>query len=313
MLDALYTAASGMLAQQIGLDVIANNLANVNTVGYKGQRAAFEDLLYNNIGPRQGGRAGPADGPRRRVISGIQAQFDEGSAQNTGVPTDFMITGGAGFFVVRKPDGTQAYTRAGNFGIDGAGQLVTPAGRPGARPGRPPDHLPAEHEVVRDGRQGQRHGRRPDRPRPRRAARHDAVRQPGGPDPERPEPVPASADSGTPSRVASTGAGGTIIQGFLEMANVKAVDEMVNMITDAARLRVGLEGRAGLGRDARHRQRAAPLMTGIAAISGTTAYSPVGPMPAGVKAPTTAEQQRAVRLVQAVRGRLRPPDRVAAG
>ena len=51
MLDALYTAASGMLAQQIGLDVIANNLANVNTVGYKGQRAAFEDLLYNNIDP----------------------------------------------------------------------------------------------------------------------------------------------------------------------------------------------------------------------------------------------------------------------
>ena len=127
MLDALYTAASGMLAQQIGLDVIANNLANVNTVGYKGQRAAFEDLLYNNIGSNQGASQGQQMG-LGVAISGIQAQFDEGSAQNTGVPTDFMITGGAGFFVVRKPDGTQAYTRAGNFGIDGAGQLVTQQG-----------------------------------------------------------------------------------------------------------------------------------------------------------------------------------------
>ena len=101
MLDALYTAASGMLAQQIGLDVIANNLANVNTVGYKGQRAAFEDLLYNNIGSNQGASQGQQMG-LGVAISGIQAQFDEGSAQNTGVPTDFMITGGAGFFVVRS-------------------------------------------------------------------------------------------------------------------------------------------------------------------------------------------------------------------
>ncbi len=84
MLDALYTAASGMLAQQIGLDVIANNLANVNTVGYKGQRAAFEDLLYNNIGPTQGAAQGQQMG-LGVAISGIQAQFDEGSAQNTGV------------------------------------------------------------------------------------------------------------------------------------------------------------------------------------------------------------------------------------
>ena len=55
-----------------------------------------------------------------------------------------MITGGAGFFAVRKPDGTTAYTRAGNFGIDGAGQLVTQHGRPGARPRRPADHVPEE-------------------------------------------------------------------------------------------------------------------------------------------------------------------------
>ena len=91
MLDALYTAASGMLAQQIGLDVIANNLANVNTDGYKGQRAAFEDLLYNNIGSQPGATQGQQMG-LGVAISGVQAQFDEGSAQGTGVATDFVIT-----------------------------------------------------------------------------------------------------------------------------------------------------------------------------------------------------------------------------
>src|SRR6476619_5646041 len=116
-----------MLAQQIGLDVIANNLANVNTVGYTGQRAAFEDLLYNQISTNQGSTPGQQMG-LGVAISGIQAQFDEGSAQTTGVPTDFMITQGTGFFAVRKADGSTAYTRAGNFGIDADSQLVTQSG-----------------------------------------------------------------------------------------------------------------------------------------------------------------------------------------
>ena len=148
MLDALYTAASGMLAQQIGLDVIANNLANVNTVGYKGQRAAFEDLLYNNIGSNQGASQGQQMG-LGVAISGIQAQFDEGSAQNTGVATDFMITGGAGFFVVSKPDGTHGVHAGRRLRHRRRRPAGHAAGRPGARPGRPPDRLPEEHEVVR--------------------------------------------------------------------------------------------------------------------------------------------------------------------
>ena len=149
MLDALYTAASGMLAQQIGLDVIANNLANVNTVGYKGQRAAFEDLLYNNIGSNQGASQGQQMG-LGVAISGIQAQFDEGSAQNTGVATDFMITEGAGFFAVRKPDGTTGVHARRQLRHRRRRPAGHAAGRPGARPRRPPDRLPEDHEVVRD-------------------------------------------------------------------------------------------------------------------------------------------------------------------
>ena len=116
MLDALYTAATGMLAQQTGLDVIANNLANVNTDGFKGQRAAFEDLLYNNIGSQPGARRARRMGPGV-AISGIQAQFHEGSAQVTGVATDFMIT--RRHRLLRRAasrTARTAYTRAGNFG-----------------------------------------------------------------------------------------------------------------------------------------------------------------------------------------------------
>ncbi len=230
MLDALYTAASGMLAQQIGLDVIANNLANVNTVGYKGQRAAFEDLLYNNIGSNQGATQGQQMG-LGVAISGIQAQFDEGSAQVTGVATDFMITQGTGFFAVRKPDGTTAYTRAGNFGYDGAGQLVTQQGDlvldQQGRPIKFPktmkdldvDKLGNLFAITPTGRT--------------KIAQLGMVQfaNPAGLTLNGQNQYLESADSGAPGKVVSGGSGGTIVQRTLEMANVKAVDEMVNMIT----------------------------------------------------------------------------------
>jgi flagellar basal-body rod protein FlgG len=230
VLDALWTAASGMLAQQIGLDVIANNLANVNTVGYKGQRAAFEDLLYNNISTNQGATQGQQMG-LGVAISGIQAQFDEGAAQTTGVPTDFMITQGAGFFAVRKADGTTAYTRAGNFGIDADSQLVTQSGDlvldSAGRPIQFPKTMKSLEidntgnliAVTQTGRQ--------------RVAQLGMVTftNPGGLTLNGGNEYLESADSGAPTRAVSGGVGGKFVQGVLEMANVKAVDEMVNMIT----------------------------------------------------------------------------------
>ena len=229
MLDALYTAASGMLAQQIGLDVIANNLANVNTVGYKGQRAAFEDLLYNNISSNQGATQGQQMG-LGVAISGIQAQFDEGSAQVTGVATDFMITQGTGFFAVQKPDGTTAYTRAGNFGYDGAGELVTQQGDlvldHSGRPIKFPKTMKPRHRQARQPVRDHATGRT-------KVAQLGMVQfaNPAGLTLNGQNQYLQSADSGAPTQVISGGVGGTFVQRTLEMANVKAVDEMVNMIT----------------------------------------------------------------------------------
>ncbi len=229
MLDALYTAASGMLAQQIGLDVIANNLSNINTVGYKAQRAAFEDLLYNTISTNQGATQGQQMG-LGVAVAGIQAQFDEGSMQTTGVQTDFMITGGQGFFAVRKPDGTTAYTRAGNFGVDAAGQLVTQqgdlvldaAGRPIAFPNDtkqieidPAGNMVA---VTQTGRQAV--GR----------LGVIAFTNPAGLELAGQSQFRETANSGAPRSVTSGESAGKVVQGVLEMSNVKAVDEMVNMI-----------------------------------------------------------------------------------
>jgi flagellar basal-body rod protein FlgG len=165
------------------------------------------------------------------AISGIQAQFDEGSAQVTGVPTDFMITQGTGFFTVRKADGTTAYTRAGNFGYDGASQLVTQQGdlvldqqgRPITFPknmkGMDIDKLGNLFAVTPTGRS--------------KVAQLGMVQfaNPAGLTLNGQNEYLESADSGGPSRVVSGGSGGTFVQGTLEMANVKAVDEMVNMIT----------------------------------------------------------------------------------
>ena len=159
----------------------------------------FEDLLYNNIGSNQGADAGPADGPRRRdlrhpgaVRRGLRAEHRRA--------TDFMITGGTGFFVVRKPDGTQAYTRAGNFGYDGAGQLVTQQGDLVLDQAGRPITFPKNMKSFEMDAKRQHLRRRADGPREGRPARHGAVHQPGGPDAERPEPVPAVGRLGQPTR-----------------------------------------------------------------------------------------------------------------
>lgn len=117
-----------MIAQQKMVDVIANNLANVNTTGFKRSRASFEDLLYETV---QGPHVGAADaqipamqighGTRLAAITRIHSQ---GAAQVTGRPLDLTIDG-EGFFQVAMPDGTMAYTRDGSFNLSDTGQLVT--------------------------------------------------------------------------------------------------------------------------------------------------------------------------------------------
>lgn len=126
MMNSLYTAATGMSAMQSHVDTIANNLANVNTNGFKSMRQTFEDLLYQQVGDRQAARQGAQSG--MGVAPGrTQLSFVQGDLKETGVATHVAIDG-AGFFQVALPDGTIGYTRDGSFSVDSNGQLVTGSG-----------------------------------------------------------------------------------------------------------------------------------------------------------------------------------------
>src|SRR5579885_2134698 len=135
MVRALYSAASGMSAQQLNVDTIANNLANANTNGFKARRTQFQDLLYQNfIQP------GAAAGSQTTVPSGLQVGlgtrpitneviFTQGNFMETDNPLNVVIQG-KGFFQVRLPSGQLAYTRDGGFQLDRDGNIVTSAGDP---------------------------------------------------------------------------------------------------------------------------------------------------------------------------------------
>lgn len=119
MLNGLYSAAAGMLAQQDRMDLLANDIANVDTTGYKQQRVGFEDLIYNT---QQGVRVGSG-----AAIESAGGDFTQGALQQVGNPLSLAISG-PGFFQVRQPDGRIGLTRDGSFQLDGGGELVTSAG-----------------------------------------------------------------------------------------------------------------------------------------------------------------------------------------
>jgi flagellar basal-body rod protein FlgG len=132
---SLYSAATGMEAQQMNLNNIANNLANVNTVGFKRSKIEFQDLLYQkpkNAGSESGGGnlvpTGIEVGNGSRVAA-TSKDFTQGQLTNTGAQLDLAIQGD-GFFEVQRPDGTTAYTRDGSFKVNASGQVVTTDGEP---------------------------------------------------------------------------------------------------------------------------------------------------------------------------------------
>jgi flagellar basal-body rod protein FlgG len=135
MIRALYSAASGMTAQQMSIDSIANNLANANTNGFKMRRMQFQDLLYQSYL-----QPGAAAGSQTVIPSGLQVGlgtrpsaneivFSQGAFVQTDNPLDLVIQG-KGFFQVRLPSGETAYTRAGGFQLDKDGNVVTSSGDP---------------------------------------------------------------------------------------------------------------------------------------------------------------------------------------
>ncbi|GAB3356495.1 flagellar hook protein FlgE [Modestobacter lapidis] len=131
MLRSMFAGVAGLKAHQTKMDVVGNNIANVNTVGFKSSQTVFEDtlsqVLRNGSAPN-GGTAGtnPAQVGLGVKVAGITTNFGQGSQQNTGRASDFMI-GGDGFFVT-KVGNENLYTRAGSFDFDGVGNLVTPGG-----------------------------------------------------------------------------------------------------------------------------------------------------------------------------------------
>jgi flagellar basal-body rod protein FlgG len=132
-MESLWVAKTGLEAQQTRMTVVSQNLANVNTTGYKRQRAMFEDLLYQNVVQAGGLTSQQTEAPTGlnlgtgvRVVA-TDRQFSQGNIVTTGNPFDIAIQG-RGFFEIEMPDGSSAYTRDGTFQMDADGQLVTSNG-----------------------------------------------------------------------------------------------------------------------------------------------------------------------------------------
>lgn len=235
MIRALYTSSTGMQAQQLNLDAVANNLANVNTAGFKRTRVDFQDLLYQTY------RAPGTAGAQGTVIpTGIQVGhgtrpvatqriFSQGDFQQTENPLDLVIEGN-GFFQVLRPDGTTAYTRAGAFKKDGTGRIVTSEGYPL----QPAVTIPADATAVTVASDGTVSVTVASQSSAQQVGTLQLARftNPAGLSSIGRSlftPTQASGDAvvGNPG---SEGMG-TLAQGLLEQSNVKVVEEMVAMIT----------------------------------------------------------------------------------
>lgn len=124
MLSSFFSGISGLIANSSSINVVGNNIANVNTVGFKGSRATFEDVLYQSIN----GTSGSSQVGRGTALSSVDTSFSQGSFESTSESTDLAI-GGKGFFIVRSAESeTNYYTRAGQFRFDADGFMTNPAG-----------------------------------------------------------------------------------------------------------------------------------------------------------------------------------------
>ncbi len=234
MMRSLWTAASGMIAQQANVDVIANNLANANTTGYKKSRTDFQDLMYQNM--RQ---AGSTTGPDTQLPTGIQIGhgvrqvatqkiYTEGSFQSTGNSLDMAIEGD-GFFRINMPDGTFAYTRDGSFKQDSQGRIVTSEGYPL----EPAITIPEGATDVSISADGFVTAKIPGSTTPQDLGQIQLTRfvNSAGLDSIGRNLLKETAASGGPLEMnPGTDGAGTIQQKYLEMSNVQIVEEMVNMI-----------------------------------------------------------------------------------
>ncbi len=233
MIRALWTAASGMEAQQLNIDVISNNLANVNTTGFKKSRADFEDLMYQTLKTT----GAPSTSSTQTV--GIQVGlgstpaavtkvFTAGNITQTGNDLDLAVEGD-GFFQIQMPDGSTAYSRAGSFKKDGQGRVVNSDGYPLI----PEIVVPANATKITVGTDGTvsviQSGQNSattlgniqlasfSNPSGLSSIGHNLYQQ---------TDASGNPTTGTPGQNGL----GSVSQGFLEMSNVNVMEEMVNMI-----------------------------------------------------------------------------------
>ena len=234
MLRSLFTAATGMDAQSLRMDVIANNLANTSTVGFKKGRAEFEDLISEKLhgaaapDPRGGTSPSPLEvglGVRTANTARSLAQGDMLETQNQ---LDVAIQG-QGFFRIQRPNGEYAYTRAGNFRVDATGRLVTQNGEMV----QPEINVPSQSTSITIGADGAVTALVSGRPeaQPLGTLQLYTFANPGGLEATGNNLLNATVGSGDAvgSKPGEQGAG-TLAQGYLENANVQAVQEMIDMI-----------------------------------------------------------------------------------
>lgn len=234
MIRALYTAASGMSAQQLNLDTIANNLANSGTVGFRSRQLQFQDMIYQNLitpGAAQSQQAVSAGlqvglGTRSTEAEIIQTQ---GGFNQTNNPLDMAIQGN-GFFQVQQPDGQISYTRAGNFQLNNQGQIVDVNGNLLL----PAVTVPSNAIAVTVTQYGMVNATLPGQPNPSQLGQIQLATfsNPGGLNSVGSNLFQATLSSGQAvlgNPGDSTGVG-LLQQGYLENSNVNVVQEFVQMI-----------------------------------------------------------------------------------
>lgn len=234
MLRALTTAATGLMAQQVNIDVIANNMANANTTGYKKVRAEFQDLLSQTI---KAPGAQIFQGTNQPVgiqiglgtkTSATVRQFDAGALRQTGGELDIAIEGD-GFFQVMMDDGTIAYTRDGSFKIDSNGQLTTSDGSIV----QPQVTIPADAQEITITPDGRVSVRTAGQNTQTEISSLTLVKfaNPAGLTAIGKNLYQETSASGAPIEGPPGQEGmGTIQQGFLEGSNVQIIEEMINLI-----------------------------------------------------------------------------------
>jgi len=235
MIRSLWTSATGMQAQALNLDVISNNLANVNTSGFKKSRAEFQDLLYETLLP-----AGTSSSQDTEIPAGIQLGhgtrpstvlkiFSQGNMENTQNELDLAIEGD-GFFQITLPNGETAYTRDGAFKLDSDGRIVNSDGFTM----EPEIAIPSDAMSISVGLDGTVSVLQAGESTPSEIGTIELARfiNPAGLiSMGKNLFIPSEASGNEMTGTAGEDGIGTLAQGFLEMSNVSVVDEMVNMIT----------------------------------------------------------------------------------